>query len=149
MRMTDAQWQAVLDINLTAGFKLARAVMPGMMKRRFGRIIGMASIVGVMGNAGQANYAASKGGLISMTKCIAQELATRGITANCIAPGFIKTAMTDALSEEVRAQLLKEVPMGRLGTAEDIANVCTFLASDEAGYITGQTINVNGGMAMI
>lgn len=149
MRMTDAQWQAVLDINLTAGFKLARAVMPGMMKRRFGRIIGMASIVGVMGNAGQANYAASKGGLISMTKCIAQELATRGITANCIAPGFIKTAMTDALSEDVRAQLLKEVPMGRLGTAEDIANVCTFLASDEAGYITGQTINVNGGMAMI
>ena len=149
MRMTDAQWQAVLDINLTAGFKLARAVMPGMMKRRFGRIIGMASIVGVMGNAGQANYAASKGGLISMTKCIAQELATRGITANCIAPGFIKTAMTDALSEEVRAQLLKEVPMGRLGTPEDIANVCTFLASDEAGYITGQTINVNGGMAMI
>lgn len=149
MRMTDAQWQAVLDINLTAGFKLARAVMPGMMKRRFGRIIGMASIVGVMGNAGQANYAASKGGLISMTKCIAQELATRGITANCIAPGFIKTAMTDALSDEVRAQLLKEVPMGRLGTAEDIANVCTFLASDEAGYITGQTINVNGGMAMI
>lgn len=149
MRMTDAQWQAVLDINLTAGFKLARAVMPGMMKRRFGRIIGMASIVGVMGNAGQANYAASKGGLISMTKCIAQELATRGITANCIAPGFIKTAMTDALSDDVRAQLLKEVPMGRLGTAEDIANVCTFLASDEAAYITGQTINVNGGMAMI
>ena len=149
MRMTDAQWQAVLDINLTAGFKLASAVMPGMMKRRFGRIIGMASIVGVMGNAGQANYAASKGGLISMTKCIAQELATRGITANCIAPGFIKTAMTDALSDDVRAQLLKEVPMGRLGTAEDIANVCTFLASDEAAYITGQTINVNGGMAMI
>ncbi len=149
MRMTDAQWQAVLDINLTAGFKLARAVMPGMMKRRFGRIIGMASIVGVMGNAGQANYAASKGGLISMTKCIAQELATRGITANCIAPGFIKTAMTDALSDDVRAQLLKEVPMGRLGTAEDIANVCTFLASDEAAYITGQTINFNGGIAMI
>lgn len=149
MRMTDEQWQAVLDINLTAGFKLARAVMPGMMKRRFGRIIGMASIVGVMGNAGQANYSASKAGLIGMTKCIAQELASRGITANCIAPGFIKTAMTDALSEEVRAQLLKEVPMGRLGTADDIANVCTFLASDEAGYITGQTINVNGGMAMI
>lgn len=149
MRMTDEQWQAVLDINLTAGFKLARAVMPGMMKRRFGRIIGMASIVGVMGNAGQANYAASKGGLISMTKCIAQELATRGVTANCIAPGFIKTAMTDALSDDVRAQLLKEVPMGRLGTADDIANVCVFLASDEAGYITGQTININGGMAMI
>ena len=107
MRMTDEQWQAVLDINLTAGFKLARAVMPGMMKRRFGSIIGMASIVGVMGNAGQANYSASKAGLIGMTKCIAQELASRGITANCIAPGFIKTAMTDALSDEVRAQLLK------------------------------------------
>ncbi len=149
MRMTDEQWQAVLDINLSACFKLARAVMPGMMKRRFGRIIGMASIVGVMGNAGQANYAASKGGLIAMGKCMAAELATRGITVNSIAPGFIKTAMTDKLTDEVKAQLLKEVPMGRLGTAEDIANVVVFLASDEANYITGQTININGGMAMI
>lgn len=149
MRMSDSQWQDVLDINLTAGFKLARAVIPGMMKRRYGRVIGMASIVGVMGNAGQANYSASKAGLIAMSKCMAQELAGRGITFNCIAPGFIKTAMTDALSEDVRAQLLKEVPMGRLGTAEDIANAVVFLASDEAAYITGQTIHVNGGMAMI
>jgi 3-oxoacyl-[acyl-carrier protein] reductase len=149
MRMTDDQWQAVLNINLTAGFKLARAVIPGMMKRRFGRVIGMASIVGVMGNAGQANYSASKAGLIAMSKCMAQELASRGITFNCVAPGFIKTPMTDALTDEVRAQLLKDVPMGRLGTAEDIANTVVFLASDEAGYITGQTIHVNGGMAMI
>ena len=149
MRMTDDQWQAVLNINLTAGFKLARAVIPGMMKRRFGRVIGMASIVGVMGNAGQANYSASKAGLIAMSKCMAQELASRNITFNCVAPGFIKTPMTDALTEEVRAQLLKDVPMGRLGTAEDIANAVVFLASDEAGYITGQTIHVNGGMAMI
>ncbi len=149
MRMTDEQWQQVLDINLTAGFKLARAVIPGMMKRRFGRIISMASIVGVMGNAGQANYSASKAGLIAMSKCMAQELASRGITLNCVAPGFIKTPMTDALTDEVKAQLLKEVPMGRLGTAEDIANTVVFLASDEAAYITGQTIHVNGGMAMI
>jgi len=149
MRMTDEQWQQVLDINLTAGFKLARAVVPGMMKRRFGRIIGMASIVGVMGNAGQANYSASKAGLIAMSKCMAQELASRGITLNCVAPGFIKTPMTDALTDDVKAQLLKEVPMGRLGTAEDIANTVVFLASDEASYITGQTIHVNGGMAMI
>ena len=149
MRMTDDQWQAVLNINLTAGFKLARAVIPGMMKNRFGRVISMASIVGVMGNAGQANYSASKAGLIAMSKCMAQELASRGITFNSVAPGFIKTPMTDALSEEVRAQLLKEVPMRRLGTAEDIANTVVFLASDEAAYITGQTIHVNGGMAMI
>lgn len=149
MRMTDEQWQMVLDTNLTAGFKLARAVVPGMMKRRFGRIIGMASIVGVTGNAGQANYSASKAGLIAMSKCMAQELASRNITLNCIAPGFIKTAMTDALTDDVRAQLLKEVPMGRLGTAEDIANAAVFLASDEAGYVTGQTIHVNGGMVMI
>ena len=149
MRMTDDQWQAVLNINLTAGFKLARAVIPGMMKNRFGRVISMASIVGVTGNAGQANYSASKAGLIAMSKCMAQELASRGITFNSVAPGFIKTPMTDALSEEVRAQLLKEVPMGRLGTAEDIANTVVFLASDEASYITGQTIHVNGGMAMI
>lgn len=149
MRMTDDQWQAVLDINLTAGFKLSRAVMPSMMKNRYGRIISMASVVGVMGNVGQANYAASKGGLISMTKCLARELASRGITANCIAPGFIQTPMTDVLSDEVKKELLRNVPMGRLGTAEDIANAVLFLASEEASYITGQTLNINGGMIMV
>ena len=149
MRMTDEQWQKVLDINLTAGFKLARAVIPGMMKRRYGRIIGMASVVGVMGNAGQANYSASKAGMIAMSKCMAQELASRGITLNCVAPGFIKTAMTDALPQEAKDRLIKTVPMARLGTPEDIANAVVFLASDEASYITGQTLHVNGGMAMI
>ncbi|MDR2902592.1 MAG: 3-oxoacyl-[acyl-carrier-protein] reductase [Lactobacillales bacterium] len=149
MRMTDEQWQQVLDINLTAGFKLARAVVPGMMKRRYGRIVGMASIVGVMGNAGQANYAASKGGLIAMSKSMGQELANRGITFNCIAPGFIKTAMTDALPEEARNKLIQKIPMARLGTPDDVANAVMFLASEEAGYVTGQTLHVNGGMMMI
>ena len=149
LRMTDEQWQKVLDINLTAGFRLSRAVMPGMMKRRFGRIINMASVVGVMGNAGQANYAASKGGLIAMSKCLAQELAKRNITVNCIAPGFIKTPMTDVLPEAAKQALAQKIPMGRLGLPEDIANAAVFLASDEAGYITGQTLHVNGGMAML
>jgi 3-oxoacyl-[acyl-carrier protein] reductase len=149
MRMSDEQWQMVLDINLTAGFRLARAVMPGMMKRRFGRIIGMASVVGVMGNVGQANYSASKGALIAMSKCMGQELASRGVTVNCVAPGFIKTPMTDVLPEEAKEALLKRIPMARLGSAEDIANAVLFLASDEASYITGQTIHVNGGMVMI
>lgn len=149
MRMTDEQWQKVLDINLTAGFKLSRAVIPGMMKRRYGRIVNMASIVGVFGNAGQANYAASKGGLIAMTKCMAQELAARGITLNCVAPGFIKTPMTDVLPEDAKEALAKKIPMGRLGLAEDIANTVAFLASEEASYITGQTLHVNGGMSMV
>lgn len=148
MRMSDEQWQKVLDINLTAGFKLARAVVPGMMKRRYGRIVSMASVVGVAGNAGQANYAASKAGLIAMSKCMAQELAGRGITFNCVAPGFIKTPMTDVLPDAAKEALLKRIPMARLGTAKDVANAVTFLASDEAAYITGQTIHVNGGMAM-
>ena len=149
MRMTDEQCQKVLDINLTAALRLSRAVVAGMMKRRYGRIVNMASVVGVMGNAGQANYGASKGGLIAMSKCMAQELAGRGITIKCVAPGFIKTPMTDVLPESAKQALSQKIPMGRLGLPEDIANAVIFLASDEASYITGQTINVNGGMAMI
>lgn len=149
MRMSDDEWQLVQDVNLTAGFKITRAVIRGMMKRRYGRIIGMASVVGVTGNAGQANYAATKGGMIAMNKCLAQEVASRNITVNSIAPGFIRTPMTDVLSDDVKKALLTKVPMGALGEAQDIANVCVFLASEEAGYITGQTININGGMAMI
>lgn len=140
---------AGLDVNLTAGFKLARAAIRGMMKRRFGRIIGIASVVGVMGNAGQANYAASKGGMIAMNKSLAQEVASRGVTVNSIAPGFIRTPMTDVLTDDVKAKLMARIPAGKLGEAQDIANVVAFLASDEAQYITGQTININGGMAMI
>lgn len=149
MRMSDEEWQLVLDVNLTAGFKLARAAIRGMMKRRFGRIIGIASVVGVMGNAGQANYAASKGGMIAMNKSLAQEVASRGVTVNSIAPGFIRTPMTDVLADDVKAKLMARIPAGKLGEAQDIANVVAFLASDEAQYITGQTININGGMAMI
>lgn len=149
MRMSDEEWQLVQDVNLTAGFKITRAVIRGMMKRRYGRIIGMASVVGVTGNAGQANYAATKGGMIAMNKCLAQEVASRNITVNSIAPGFIRTPMTDVLSDDVKKALLTKVPMGALGEAQDIANVCVFLASEEAGYLTGQTININGGMAMI
>lgn len=149
MRMSDEEWQLVLDVNLTAGFKLARAAIRGMMKRRFGRIIGIASVVGVMGNAGQANYAASKGGMIAMNKSLAQEVASRNITVNSIAPGFIRTPMTDVLTDDVKNKLLSRIPTGKLGEAQDIANVVAFLASDEAQYITGQTININGGMIMI
>lgn len=149
IRMSDEEWQLVLDVNLTAGFKLAKAAVRGMMKRRFGRIIGIASVVGVTGNAGQANYAASKGGMIAMNKCLAQEVASRGITVNSVAPGFIRTPMTDVLPEDVKKALLAKIPEGKLGEAQDIANVVAFLASDESQYITGQTININGGMAMI
>lgn len=149
MRMTDEMFEKVLDVNLQAPFMLMRAVVMGMMKNRFGRIINMASIVGVMGNAGQANYAASKGGLIAMTKSIAAEVASRGVTANCIAPGFVKTPMTDVLPDNVKQKLLSSIPMEKLGEPEDIANLAVFLASEESGYITGQTININGGMAMI
>ncbi|MBO4285628.1 MAG: 3-oxoacyl-[acyl-carrier-protein] reductase [Alphaproteobacteria bacterium] len=149
MRMSDEDWQLVLDVNLSAGFKLAKAVIRGMMKRRFGRIIGIASVVGVMGNAGQANYAASKAGMIAMNKCLAQEVGSRNITVNSVAPGFIRTAMTDVLPDDVKANLLSKIPEARLGEAQDIANVVAFLSSDEAAYITGQTIHVNGGMAMI
>lgn len=149
MRMKDEDWNLVLNVNLTAGFRLARAAVRGMMKRRYGRIISMASVVGVTGNPGQANYSASKAGMIGMTKCLAAEVASRGITANCVAPGFIKTAMTDALPEEAKEKLARGIPMARLGLPEDVANAVVFLASDEASYITGQTIHVNGGMAMI
>ncbi|WP_374310897.1 3-oxoacyl-[acyl-carrier-protein] reductase [Dongia sp.] len=149
MRMKDEEWQKVIDVNLTAGFRLARAAMRGMMKRRFGRIIGITSVVGVTGNPGQANYAAAKAGMIGMSKALAQELASRSITVNCVAPGFIETAMTDALTDEQRNQILPKVPAGRLGQAQEIASAVVYLASDEAAYVTGQTLHVNGGMAMI
>lgn len=149
MRMSDDDWQLVLDVNLTAGFKLAKAALRGMMKRRFGRIIGIASIVGVTGNPGQANYSASKAGMIGMTKCLACEVATRGVTANCIAPGFIRTPMTDVLTDEQKENLTKNIPAGKLGESQDIANCVAFLASQEAEYMTGQTLHINGGMAMI
>lgn len=149
MRMTDEQWDAVLSVNLTAGFRLIRSILPQMMKKRWGRVISMASIVGVIGNVGQANYAASKGGLIAMTKSIAQEVAGRGITLNCIAPGFIATPMTENLPEAVKQEMLHRIPAKRMGTPQDIANVVAFLASEESSYMTGQTLNVNGGMLMI
>ncbi len=149
MRMSDEDWQTVLDVNLTAAFRLARACLRPMMKRRWGRIVSIASIVGVTGNPGQANYAASKAGLIGMSKALAAEVASRGVTVNCVAPGFIVTAMTDALSEEQKERLVAAIPSGRLGTVEDVAAGVLFLASDEAAYVTGQTLHVNGGMAMI
>jgi len=149
MRMKDEDWQTGLDVNLTAGFRLVRAALRGMMKRRTGRIVGITSVVGVTGNPGQANYAASKAGMIGFTKATAQEVANRNITANCVAPGFIETAMTDGLDEKQRETILTKVPAGRLGTADEIAAAVTYLASDEAAYITGQTLHVNGGMAMI
>jgi 3-oxoacyl-[acyl-carrier protein] reductase len=149
LRMKDEDWQKVIDVDLTAGFRLARAALRGMMKRRWGRIIGITSIVGVTGNPGQANYAAAKAGMIGMSKALAAEVATRGITVNCVAPGFIATAMTDALSEEQRQRLATVIPMGRIGTAEEVAAGVLFLASEEARYVTGHTLHVNGGMAMI
>ena len=149
MRMKDEDWQAVIDVNLTAAFRLSRAVMRGMMKKRAGRIINITSIVGVTGNPGQANYVASKAGIIGLSKSLAQELASRNVTVNCVAPGFIATPMTDVLNEKQREGILGRVPAGRLGTPEEIAAATLYLASDEAAYVTGQTIHVNGGMAMI
>jgi 3-oxoacyl-[acyl-carrier protein] reductase len=149
LRMGDADWAAVLDVDLTAPFRLARSALRGMMKRRHGRIVSIASIVGVTGNAGQANYAAAKAGLIGMSKSLAQEVATRGVTVNVVAPGFVKTAMTDALGEAQRTALLSRIPAARMGTPEDIAGAVVYLASAEAGWVTGQTLHVNGGMAMI
>ncbi len=149
MRMKDEEWDTVIAVNLTAGFRLTRAAVKGMMKRRFGRIIGITSVVGVTGNPGQGNYAASKAGMIGMTKSLAAEVASRSITVNCIAPGFIATPMTDVLNDKQREGILGAVPMGRLGSPEDIAAAAVYLASNEAGYMTGQTLHVNGGMAMI
>lgn len=149
MRMKDEDWQTVLDVNLTAAFRLSRAVLRGMMKRRWGRIIGITSVVGVTGNPGQANYAASKAGMIGMSKSLAQEVASRGITVNCVAPGFIATAMTDALTDEQRDRIKTSIPAGRMGGPEEIAAGVAYLASEEAAYVTGQTLHINGGMAMI
>jgi len=149
MRMKDDEWQAVLDVNLTAAFRLSRAVLRGMMKNRWGRIISVTSVVGATGNPGQANYAASKAGLTGMTKAMAQEVASRGVTVNCVAPGFIETAMTEALSDAQKEAIMARIPAARLGSPDDVGACALFLASDEAAYVTGQTIHVNGGMAMI
>jgi len=149
MRMKDAEWDTVIAVNLTAAFRLSRACLKGMMRRRFGRIVSVTSIVGVTGNPGQGNYAAAKAGMIGMSKALAAEVASRGITVNCIAPGFIASPMTDALNDKQRESILASVPLGRLGAGADIGAAAVFLASDEAAYVTGQTLHVNGGMAMI
>ena len=149
MRMSDEDWQLVLDVNLTAAFRLSKACLRPMMKKRWGRIISITSIVGVTGNPGQANYAASKAAMIGMSKSLAQEVASRSITVNCVAPGFIATPMTDGLSDDQKEALVGRIPAGRLGGPEDIAGACVYLASEEASYVTGQTLHVNGGMAMI
>ncbi len=149
MRMKDEDWQAVIDVDLTAAFRLIRASLKPMAKKRWGRIVSVTSIVGAIGNPGQANYAAAKAGLVGMTKAVAQEMASRGITANCVAPGFIDTAMTAALNEEQRAKLATKIPQEKFGTPADVAAAVVFLASDEAAYITGQTLHVNGGMVML
>lgn len=149
MRMKDEDWQQVLDVNLTAPFKLAQACLRGMMKRRFGRIINISSIVGTTGNPGQVNYCASKAGMTGWTKAMAQEVASRGITVNCVAPGFIATAMTDALDDGQKERINAQIPAARMGSSEEIAAGIIYLASDEASYVTGQTLHINGGMAMI
>ncbi|MCQ4159743.1 3-oxoacyl-[acyl-carrier-protein] reductase [Roseomonas sp. GC11] len=148
MRMSDKDWADVLEVDLAAPFRLARAAMRGMMKRRAGRIISIASIVGVTGNPGQANYSAAKAGLIGMSKSLAQELASRGITVNVVAPGFIRTPMTDALNAQQKERLMERIPLGRMGEADDIAAAVAYLAADEASWVTGTTLHVNGGMAM-
>ena len=149
MRMKDEDWEQVINVNLTSAFRLSRACMKGMMKRRFGRVISITSVVGVTGNPGQGNYAASKAGMIGMSKSLAAEVASRGITVNCVAPGFIESPMTDALNEKQKESILATIPAGRLGAGADIASACVYLASREAGYVTGATLHVNGGMAMI
>lgn len=149
MRMSDEDWSRVIDINLTSAMRLSRGVLRGMMKARWGRIINVTSIVGVTGNPGQANYAASKAGMIGMSKSLASEVAARGITVNCIAPGFIESAMTDRLNDDQKARILAQIPSGRMGSGDEVAAAAVFLASGEASYVTGQTLHVNGGMAMI
>jgi len=149
LRIDDESWRVVIEVNLTAAFRLTRATLRGMLRRRHGRVIGVTSVVAVTGNAGQANYAAAKAAMIGMSKSIAAEIAGRGITVNCIAPGAITTAMTEKLTAEQRARLLGAIPAGRFGTPEDVAAAVVFLASVEAGYVTGQTLHVNGGMAMV
>ncbi|MCC0809087.1 3-oxoacyl-[acyl-carrier-protein] reductase [Methylobacterium sp. W2] len=148
LRMKDDEWDAVIAVNLSAAFRLSRAAVKGMMKRRHGRIVNIGSVVGATGNPGQVNYAAAKAGLVGMTKAMAAEVATRNLTVNCIAPGFITSPMTDALNEKQREGILTRVPMNRLGTGEEIAAAAVYLASNEAAYVTGQTLHVNGGMAM-
>jgi 3-oxoacyl-[acyl-carrier protein] reductase len=149
LRMKDEEWQTVLDVDLSAGFRLARATLRGMMRRRWGRIVAITSVVGATGNPGQANYAAAKAGMVGMSKALAAEVASRGITVNCVAPGFIATAMTGALSEEQRGRIAQTIPMGRMGAPDDVAAAVLYLASEEAAYVTGHTLHVNGGMAML
>ena len=149
MRMSDEEWLSVLDVNLTASFRLMRGVLRGMMKARWGRIVSVGSVVGTTGNPGQGNYAATKAGIVGMSKSLAYEVASRGITVNCVAPGFIATAMTDKLNDEQKGKILGQIPAGRMGAPEDIAAAVLYLASSEAGYVTGTTLHVNGGMAMV
>ncbi|MGD9917877.1 MAG: 3-oxoacyl-ACP reductase FabG [Paenirhodobacter sp.] len=149
MRMSDEEWQSVIDVNLTSSFRLMRGVLRGMMKARWGRIVNITSVVGTTGNPGQGNYAAAKAGLVGMSKSLAYEVASRGITVNCVAPGFIATAMTEKLTDDQKAKILTQIPAGRMGNAEEIAAAVLYLASAEAGYVTGATLHVNGGMAMI
>jgi len=149
LRMKDEDWETVLTVNLTSAFRLSRAVLKGMMKRRYGRIVNITSIVGVTGNGGQANYAASKAGLIGMSKSLAAEVATRNVTVNCVAPGFIASPMTDVLTDKQKEAIMATIPAARLGQGEEIGAACVYLASSEAAYVTGQTLHVNGGMAMI
>jgi 3-oxoacyl-[acyl-carrier protein] reductase len=149
MRMSDEDWSRVIEVNLTAAMRLARGALRGMMKARWGRIINVTSVVGTTGNPGQANYAASKAGLTGLSKSLAAEVAGRGITVNCIAPGFIETAMTDKLTDDQKARIFAQIPAGRMGSADEVAAAAVFLASAEASYVTGQTLHVNGGMAMI
>lgn len=149
MRMSDEEWQQVIDVNLTSSFRLCRGVLRGMMKARWGRIVNISSVVGATGNPGQGNYAAAKAGLVGMSKSLAYEVASRGITVNCVAPGFIETAMTDKLNDEQKSRILTQIPAGRMGAAQEIAAATLYLSSAEAGYVTGTTLHVNGGMAML